>query len=129
MPHKLTAWMLALLIASPMCWCGWMHGSHAAEAGKPSCCQDAKSKGSEKKGPEKSGDCPCSQLPKVRDVVSGKISVPAVPVSGEWLSAWNPVHPELVRQDAGHPLWNDLLAHGPPPREVKLFVQYCSLLV
>jgi hypothetical protein len=121
--------MLALLIASPMCWCGWMHGSHAAEVSKPSCCQDAKSKGSEKKSSEKPGDCPCSQLPKVRDVASGKISVPVVPVTGEWLSTWNPVHAAQVCDEGSRQIWNDFLAHGPPPREVKLFVQYCSLLV
>lgn len=128
MLRQLTAWMLALLIASPMCWCGWMHEAQAQAAAKPGCCQEREEAG-HSTAPQDSKDCPCSVAPKARDVAASKITVPPVPVTGEWLATWNPVQLELAHRDAGVQPDVEFLEHGPPPRALRLWVLDCALLI
>ena len=131
MLQKLTAWMLALLIASPMCWCGWMHSAQAAAvvATKPSCCHEKKGATDKKSGPVDNSDCPCAHTPKVRDLASSKAIVPTAPVTDDVLGTWNPVEFELAHSGIEIAPLYYFHAHGPPLRTVPLFVRHCALLI
>jgi hypothetical protein len=126
MIHKLTALMLALLIASPVCWCGWMHVT-ASQAEVPSCCQH-KHDAADTSAPLAPEDCPCSKAPKARETTVAKVLVPA-PVMSE--GTLPPQHPattfSTVWQPASSVFWRD--AHSPPRPAVPLRVLHCSWLV
>ncbi|MBL9143443.1 MAG: hypothetical protein JNM99_07135 [Verrucomicrobiaceae bacterium] len=127
--QKVTAFMLALLIGSPMCWCGWMHSrAPAASAAVPACCH-AKAKDSAKHESDKSKeDCPCAHAPKARDVVSSKVSLPSLKVMDFHLLTWTKVRVSL---------WDGVIdeavasrtEHGPPREAVPLYMVHCSLLI
>lgn len=130
MLHKLTAWMLALLIASPICWCGWMHGDQKVAVNeKPSCCPHKKESTEQKQAPKDPSDCPCSQLPKVRELAVSKVMIPAVPVTDDTLATWNPLLLELAHRDAAPVSFEWVLNHGPPLPGEPLFLRHCALLI
>lgn len=124
MIHKLTALILALLTGSPICWCGWMHDAHHAEV--PSCCPQQAHR-DQQPTPE-SQDCPCSKAPKVREVATTKVVVPALTPIGNAL----PI-PEWAKtlqtrwQQLATTAWQE--AHGPWRPSVPLYVRHCSLLI
>lgn len=127
--HKVTAFMLALLIGSPMCWCGWMHSrAPATSASVPACCH-AKAKDAAKHQSDKSKeDCPCAHAPKARDVVSSKVPLPSLKVMDFHLLTWTEVlvtHWDGARDGA----WVSRTAHGPPRTVVPLYLAQCSLLI
>lgn len=130
MLQKVTAWMLALLIASPMCWCGWMHSAPAAEAAvaaKPSCCHDKKE--SKKAASDEANDCPCAHAPKARELTSSKILVPSASMAGDALALWEPMMLVLDRPAVTVRFLDNLHAQGPPLRTEPLFVRHCSWLI
>lgn len=127
--HKVTAFMLALLIGSPMCWCGWMHSrAPAASAAVPACCH-AKAKDATKQQSDKSKeDCPCAHTPKARDVVSSKVPVPSLKVMDFHLLTWTDVlvlHWDEAKDEA----LVSRTEHGPPREVVPLYLAQCSLLI
>ena len=122
MIRKLTALLLALLIGSPLCCCAWMHRVEVEK----SCCQSKDHNTSTPK-PKSKEDCPCATTPKVRDLVSAKISVPPVTIS---LAL--PAEPRLeiasLTALAGR-IWRVPAEHGPPRTEPPLYLRHCALLI
>ena len=122
--HRLTALVLALIVASPACWCSWSHAGEKAHV--RSCCE---AKAQHKRGTEnKDKNCPCSQALKSREVVQAKVKVPE-PVLAELqmpaLSVAEITVVPAMKTFADH----DPLIHG-PPREVRpLYHLDCSLLI
>jgi len=127
--HKVTAFMLALLIGSPMCWCGWMHSrASGAAASVPACCH-AKAKDAAKHESDKpKEDCPCAHAPKARDVVSSKVPVPSLKVTDFHLATWTEVPVNLGdwSRDEATPRGTE---HGPPREVLPLYLVHCSLLI
>lgn len=127
--HKITAFMLALLIGSPMCWCGWMHGREPSQAVPVSSCCHVKTKDAAKHESDKSKeDCPCAHVPKARDVVSGKVPVPSLKVMDFPLQNWTEIrvsHADWPRVEA----LSLRAEHGPPREVVPLYLVQCSLLI
>ena len=123
MRHRLTALVLAFIMASPACWCGWTHA--AAEAHVRTCCQ---AKAKKQNLPAKEKDCPCSQAIKARDLAQGKVSVPApslVDLHLTMVPAIAPVLSEIMHSFAV----TEPHEHG-PPREIRpLYHLDCALLI
>jgi hypothetical protein len=122
MTRQLTALVLALLIGSPLCCCGW---SHRAEPAVKACCQSKKHGDSQR--PKDKENCSCANTPKVRALVDAKVSVPGHDASPSFIT--NEVAELKV------PVWTEFqltLApdeHGPPRDEVPLYLRYCALLM
>ena len=125
MIHKLTAFTLALLIASPVCWCSWMHVA-ATQAEVPSCCQQ---KGDHQKhAPEKPSDCPCSKAPKVRELVSHKVLIPApMPLADAVPAPYLDNHFPTAWRSQTALVWST--QHSPPRPAIALRVLHCSWLI
>ncbi len=122
MIHKLTAFVLALLIGSPLCCCGW---THRAEVEVKSCCQSKKH--SEAPKPKDKENCPCANTPKVRDLASAKTSLPAPEISPAALThdfvelpalSWTAIKFKLASSE-----------HGPPRARLPLYLRHCALLI
>ena len=127
--HKITAFMLALLIGSPMCWCGWMH-SRAQDAATtvPACCHSKAKDTANHESDKSNEDCPCAHAPKARDVVSSKVPVPSLKVIDFHLQTWTDVlvmHGDWSRDEAS-PRGTE---RGPPREVVPLYLVHCSLLI
>lgn len=83
MTHRLTAFVLALLIGCPTCWCCVPHEAASVKtAARHSCChpdnEDAapSGKSSQKK------HCPCATSLIKRDLTDGKFLLPKIGVDG-----------------------------------------------
>lgn len=130
MAHKVTAFMLALLIGSPMCWCGWMH--QQAQVAESSCCHQKAGKTEEGHQTPASApgsqDCPCSKAPKAREATVTKIAVPALQPSDYTPPPWLGAN-VFARIEFWQPMAVQTTEHGPPSRAVPLYVRDCSLLI
>ena len=126
MPYRLTVLVLAFILASPPCWCGWTHAAQVTHA--KSCCEEA---AAEKKAdaPAKSKECPCLQSLKTRELVKAEVKAP-VPVLAdlhfEVLTAL-----ELPRQpfETFFNLREEPHNHGPPGTARPLYQLACSLVI
>lgn len=129
--HKLTAIALALLIGSPMCWCGWMHQQSAKAApALPACCHAKdKSAQSSKTSSKPKEDCPCAQAPKAREIVSSKISVPSGKVIGFDWQVWASQEMAAILPSHYRVAGDWLFWRGPPRPSEPLYLVQCSLLI
>lgn len=122
--HRLTALVLAVIMASPACWCGWTHAA-ATQHVRTCCAAKAKAKGD---APAKSKDCPCAQALKVRDVVQAKVKVPVPMPLDSFL-----MRPAMVELQAAEPITVFAAyvppANGPPRMPRPLYYMDCSLLI
>ena len=128
--QKVTAFMLALLIGSPMCWCGWMHRAPpAASTPVPSCrhakAQDGKT---EQKTSKSKDDCPCAHAPKARELVSSKVKVPEAAAFDMHLQPWS-VQTTLVPHPPQKTLIGSTIGDGPPRTAEPLYLVQCALLI
>lgn len=126
MMARLTATILSLCIALPMCWC-----CTAAEPRQEakSCCARSQSHAADQ-APQLPQDknCPCARHEAMRDVAATIVKVPV---------------PELKLLSA--PLWLEStletvfvfhvetiaprLNHGPPPDMAPVYARHCALLI
>lgn len=128
--QKVTAFMLALLIGSPMCWCGWMHRAPpATSTAVPSCCHaKAKDGKTEQKTSKSKEDCPCAHAPKARELVSSKVKVPEAAAFGMHLQTWS-VQTALVPDFPQKAGVTSTTGHGPPRTAVPLYLLQRALLI
>lgn len=122
MSHRFTALVLALIVASPLCCCGWMHAAEKAHV--ESCCE-AKEAG---KPVPKDKDCVCAQTPKFRDVSHARVAAPAPDLfvlDLPLLAITELEIPFIGEHSAALVLRN----HGPPPLARPLYHRDCALLI
>lgn len=121
--HRFTALFLALILASPACWCGLMHVPSAAPHVKACCASRAKGKDSSR---EK--DCVCSQTVKARELTQAKVKLPEPSIASDpFVSLVVTLLPKPVATTV-LPVGN-LDNHGPPLRSRALYHLDCSLLI
>lgn len=123
MVHKITAFILALLIGSPLCCCSWMH---QAEPAVKSCCATKKHGTTVPKTKDKE-QCPCASTPKVRDLAVSKVSVPDASLTATLPPAAIAKLPELSLQ--GVVVSHDCAEHGPPGLRPPLYLLHHALLM
>jgi hypothetical protein len=125
MPLRLTVLVLAFIMASPPCWCGWSHATQVSHA--KSCCEES---AAEKKAdaPAKSKDCPCQQAIKTRELVKAEVKVPPPVLADLHFEVLTirelPQHPEtffILREEPHN--------HGPPGKARPLYQMACSFLI
>lgn len=126
---RLTALLLSICIALPMCWCCMTVGTApAAEA--PSCCAlKQHSKTGHQPGHSQGHNCPCARHESSRDVAATfvKAPAPALKLLAEplWFLSSASILPAQTysvsasRHDHGPPL------HASPP----LYARHCALLI
>ena len=121
--HKLIAFILALLIGSPLCCCGLT----AKVTEVKSCCHQAEQEEGKPAAPKKSkDDCPCAKATKLRELNSGKVPLPTAQLSPALLPE---PQPPLTALTPGQASAHYLAEHCPPIRREPLYLRHCALLL
>lgn len=127
MIRHLTAFILSLCIALPMCWCCV---GMAGKAGESASCCSAKAvshSGRHDQAP-KDKNCPCARHETARDVVGTLVKTPAPDLKLVFVPAWQRVgfeitFPPTVEETGTR---HD---HGPPQSTVPAYMRHCALLL
>lgn len=126
---RLTALLLSLCIALPMCWCCVAVGA-PAQAGAASCCARKQHTASDhQSGQSKDQSCPCARHEASREVATTTAKAPAPALKLLAAPVWHLASTanfkfqaaslSAPRHDHGPPL------HASPP----LYARHCALLI
>lgn len=119
---RLTATILSLCIALPMCWC-----CVSAPAKEASCCAKTAHPSSHSQAP-KDKNCPCAKHETARDVASHAVAIPAPEVKLVIAPVWQTAVLESTFLEA-HERTVARHDHGPPRSTVPFYTRHCALLL
>ena len=122
---RLLAFVLALIIGSPTCWCCVPHQEVVAAPPQRACCHSSES--GPGPGPSKHQDCPCALSVTKRSVADGKLFLPKPGSLDLVATAWLPVM-HLSAPTTARPAWVRTDAN-PSWRVTRLYQRHRALLL